>query len=84
MKRLLMALGVAGLVAVSAAGGASAAGAGQPSENASCMGIERATRNSNGGDREHGGFGPLQSDYVKSVQPYGQWLQDEWKPANCK
>ena len=82
MKRLLMAFGVAGLVAVSAAGGASAAGAGQPSEHASCMGIERATRNSNGGDRDHGQFGPLQSAFVQAEQPYGQWLQNEWKP-NC-
>ncbi len=61
MKRLMMAFGVAGLVAASAVGAASAdTSAGQPSENANCMGIERATRNSDGGDRDHGGFGPVQ------------------------
>lgn len=44
----------------------------------SCLGAERATRNSNGGDREKGGFGPAQSDFVKDQAPYGQWLKD-WK-----
>jgi hypothetical protein len=36
-----------------------------------------------GGDRDHGQFGPLRSAYVPSeaAQPYGQWLQDEWKLA---
>jgi hypothetical protein len=47
----------------------------------SCLGAERATRNSDGGDREHGGFGPAQSAFVQDQQPYGQWLQ-EWK-ADC-
>lgn len=47
----------------------------------SCLGAERATRNSNGGDRAQGDFGPTQADYVKVVQPYGQWLKD-WK-ADC-
>ncbi len=49
---------------------------GQPSENASPMGIERATRNSDGGDREHGGFGPDQSEFVQQNSPYGQWLKE--------
>jgi hypothetical protein len=48
----------------------------------SCLGAERATRNSNEGDREHGGFGPAQSAYVQTVAPYGQWLK-EWKAGNC-
>jgi hypothetical protein len=50
----------------------------------SCLGAERATRNSNGGDRAQGGFGPAQSAYVASLndsgQNYGQFLQD-WKAA---
>lgn len=48
-----------------------------------CLGVERSTRNSNGGDREHGGFGPVQSAKVKEVSPYGQWLK-QWKEANCQ
>ena len=40
-----------------------------------CLGQERSTRNSDGGDREQGLFGPEQSAYVQEVQPYGQWLQ---------
>jgi len=51
----------------------------------SCLGAERASRNSNGGDRAQGGFGQAQSDYVAylnaSGQNYGQFLQD-WK-ASC-
>ena len=56
----------------------------------SCLGAERATRNSNGGDRAQGGFGPAQSTFVGAIndgsagQPesnYGQFLQD-WK-ATC-
>ncbi len=79
----MMAFGVAGLVAASAAGGASAASAGKPSDNANCMGIERATLNSNGGERDHGEFGPKQSAWVQSetvedAGGYGQWLQT-WK-----
>lgn len=53
--------------------------------SASCMGTERATRNSNGGDRAQGGFGPAQSAYVASLnasgQNYGQWLQTVWFPG---
>ncbi len=49
-----------------------------------CLGVERQSRNTPGGDREHGGFGPVQSAFVKSEQPYGQWLKNEWKPANCQ
>jgi opacity protein-like surface antigen len=51
----------------------------------SCLGAERATRNSNGGDRAQGGFGQAQSDYVHSLQgtgqSYGQFLQS-WM-SNC-
>ena len=46
-------------------------GAGQPSANATAMGVERATRNSNGGDRAQGGFGPAQSAYVDSIRDAG-------------
>ena len=45
----------------------------------SCLGAERATRNSSGGERAHGGFGTAQSTYVKSLKGtganYGQTLQ---------
>jgi hypothetical protein len=37
----------------------------------SCLGAERATRNSNGGDRAQGGFGPAQSAFVQSVNESG-------------
>lgn len=46
-----------------------------PSDNPSmhdCLGVERGMRNRNGGDREHGGFGPVQSEFVRANQPYGQ------------
>lgn len=45
----------------------------------SCLGAERATRNSNGGDRAQGVFGQDQSAYVADLNAsgdsYGQWLQ---------
>jgi hypothetical protein len=50
----------------------------------SCLGAERASRNSNGGDREHGAFGDEQSAYVAYLieapegMSFGQWLQT-WK-----
>lgn len=67
--------------ALSAATPTNGGGVGQPSENASPLGVERATRNSDGGDRAQGGFGPAQSAYVHSVNEsggnYGQTvLQD--------
>lgn len=43
----------------------------------SCLGAERATRNSAGGDRAQGGFGPGQSEFVRAHQPYGQWLLED-------
>ena len=60
-------------------------GAGQPNENANCLAQERATRNSAGGDRDHGRFGPAQSAYVHTLNEsgtnFGAFLQD-WK-ADC-
>lgn len=55
---------------------------------ASPVGTERASRNSNGGDRAHGVFGPEQSAFVHQLQqagtPYGQWLTDTWcGTGNC-
>ena len=46
----------------------------------SCLGAERATRNSNGGDRAQGAFGQAQSDYVAFLNAggemsYGEFLQ---------
>ncbi|MCH8814695.1 MAG: hypothetical protein IH957_06280 [Chloroflexi bacterium] len=49
---------------------------------ADCLGAERGIRNRNGGDREHGVFGPPQVDMVQAQQPYGQWLKT-WKGENC-
>lgn len=52
----------------------------------SCLGAERASRNSNGGDREHGAFGPEQSDYVQFLMDapegmtFGEWLAT-WKDS---
>jgi hypothetical protein len=52
----------------------------------SCLGAERATRNSNGGDREHGLFGPAQAAFVAAQRllgiNYGEFLGD-WK-ADCQ
>ena len=50
------------------------------SNPSACLGAERATRNSNGGDRAPGGFGAAQSDYVHSLNEagdmsYGEFLQ---------
>jgi hypothetical protein len=46
----------------------------------SCLGAERATRNSNGGDRAQGDFGAAQSAYVQylnegGTMSYGEFLQ---------
>ena len=81
MKKAIVALMTAGMLMTAAPAFADAAG--QPSENANCLGEERATRNSNGGDREHGAFGPLQAEAVKANQPYGQFLK-EWKATSPK
>ena len=50
-------------------------------ENASDLGKERAERNSRGGDREKGGFGPAQSEAARAPGPYGQTL-DLFVPRN--
>ena len=68
-------------------------GAGQPEGN--CLATERATRNSKGGDRDQGGFGPEQNTFTalfeegyfwdvtgKTYYDYGQWLQD-WRAQYC-
>jgi hypothetical protein len=67
-------------------------GKGQPSENANPLAVERATRNSDGGDREHGAFGQAQSDFVHDVNAgvvpgedwknFGDFLK-EWKAENA-
>jgi hypothetical protein len=50
----------------------------------SCLGAERASRNSNGGDRAQGGFGQAQSDFVASLNAsgmsFGEFLQT-WMDA---
>ena len=80
MLKLKTVIPVVGAVAVLAAPSAAVGDPGTDNPTAthdnpsSCLGAERATRNSNGGDREHGGFGPAQSEFVKAEQPYGQWL----------
>ena len=72
MKRRLLVLVVAGAVSLSLAGGTvAAAGAGEPSDNASCMGKARATENSAGGEREKGEFGQDQSDYQHFLHDIG-------------
>lgn len=68
-------------------------GKGQPSENANPLAVERATRNSDGGDREHGAFGQAQSDFVQGINngdyaaegwtSFGDFLQ-EWKAENAE
>lgn len=79
MKKLILSLVLA--LSIVSSGGAVFADNNNAPATTTCLGAERALRNSNGGDREHGLFGPAQSAYVKEVQPYGQWLQG-WK-ANC-
>lgn len=64
-------------------------GVGQPSDNASPLGVERATRNSDGGDRAQGGFGQAQSAYVHDINAsggnYGQTvLQDQGWTGSAK
>lgn len=86
MRKLLTAAAMAGLCSVGAPSFA------QPGPNSptlthtnpsSCLGAERASRNSNGGDRAQGVFGQAQSDYVAylnqgGTETYGEFLQ-EWK-----
>jgi hypothetical protein len=55
----------------------------QAEKPANCLGQERSQRNTPGGDREYGGFGPAQGEFVQTMQPYGQWLQTYWMPTFC-
>ena len=51
----------------------------------SCLGAERATRNSNGGDRAQGGFGQAQSEQVQADKAagtnYGQGTLQTFKQS---
>ena len=72
MKQRFLVLVPAGMPAPSlAVGTAAATGAGQPSENASCMGNERAIENSAGGEREKGEFGQDQSNVIHFLHALG-------------
>lgn len=86
MKYVALAL-AASVLAVAPAGAQS--GADNPTVThdnpSSCLGAERASRNSAGGDREKGAFGQAQSDYVQSLNEagemsYGEFLQT-WMQA---
>ena len=95
MKHYVMALTLTAALFVSPAAAqvTESDGAGQP--KGSCLATERATRNSKGGDRDQGGFGPAQNTFTaqfeegyvwpvngKTYYDYGQWLQD-WRLQNC-
>jgi hypothetical protein len=49
-------------------------GKAKPSENSAPLATERAERNSAGGDREKGGFGPAQAEAAQTEGSYGQGL----------
>ncbi|MFC2991408.1 hypothetical protein [Halomonas tibetensis] len=85
MTRIPLLIAAAAIVGFGFAGQASAdSGLDSPTlqnENpSSCLGAERASRNSAGGDREKGGFGPEQADFVQTQDSYGQFLQS-WKES---
>jgi hypothetical protein len=85
MRKLVTATAIAALCASAPAFSQATARSGTNSPTAthdnpsSCLGAERATRNSNGGDRAQGGFGQAQSNYVQSLvdqgMTYGEALQ---------
>ena len=86
MRKLLTAV-VVGAMCSAAPAFAQSSGPNSPTlthdNPSSCLGAERASRNSNGGDRAQGGFGQAQSDYVHYLQDggtmsYGEFLQT-WK-----
>ena len=91
MMNKLALIGVAALVATGSTAiaqqgqGTPRSGANSPTtthENpSSCLGAERASRNSNGGDREHGKFGEEQSAYVKYLNEGGQMSFGEFLKA---
>ena len=91
MKKLIIAafaVAVAASPVLAASGGTPNSGPNSPTAThdnpSSCLGAERATRNSNGGDRAQGDFGPAQSAFVADLNAsgdnYGQWLQG-WKSS---
>jgi hypothetical protein len=89
MKLSLIAISIALLVSVSAPVAFADSGPNSPTVTKGAgnqLAAERAGRNSNGGDRAQGGFGPAQSDYVHSLNDagvgYGQWLTDSWCTGN--
>lgn len=51
-------------------GGIPRSGANSPTlmNQASSLGVERASRSSARGDRENGGFGPFQADFVRPIK----------------
>ncbi len=71
MKRRALTVIAVAAVSLSLASGATAQGAGQPDENASCMGKVRATENSAGGIREKGKFGQDQSNFQHFLHEHG-------------
>lgn len=84
--RLIIAATVLAVPAFGAVGAFADSGASSPTTThnnpSSCLGSERASRNSNGGDRAQGGFGQAQSDYVAQINSgdtaysnYGDALQ---------
>ena len=85
MKHRWLTLVAALTFALSLAGGAAAQGAGDPNDNASCMGIERATENSAGGEREQGEFGQDQANFMHFLHDlgfnYGQAVASDF--ARC-
>ena len=87
MRRLLLAGGACAALIPFPTAASAASGPESPTAThanpSSCQGAERATRNSVGGDREHGGLGPPQRVMVKTYAPYGQWLQG-WKAEYCE
>ena len=81
IKRLVVAVGFGVVLLAPSATASADPGADNPTAThdnpSSCLGAERATRNSDGGDREHGEFGAGQSDFVRANQPYGPWLLND-------
>jgi hypothetical protein len=89
MKKLMMlALAASALCAAPSYAKSGAANPTATHDNpSSCLGAERATRNSNGGDRAQGEFGQEQAAYVAYINSgasqymsYGEFLQ-AWKAA---
>lgn len=86
-KIMLAAVAASSLLSVPTFAQTANTGAGQPNENANCVGTERASRNSNGGDRAQGTFGQEQAAYVAWINSgateymnFGEFLRT-WKAA---